>query len=223
MAINEVIITGRKYRRLIDVATKLWERISFWTKASDVEFDDGKNAQLKVGAIKGITTSTSVTETGYAIDASVIPSIYAKITELNNNFNDAIADAYQQGMNAVNNANIGSITQVRNGGSVGRNWICNSKLAIVTVNAHANCGNTTLENESTGGEGRCYVRVGVDGITKLNSSVWVHTDGSHDDLSVFGSFSMTKGQKLQAWADDGDSHGVWASLDSFSGTVWLLD
>lgn len=72
MAVNETIVTGRKYRRLIDVATKAWQRISFWTHAKDVEFDDGKTAQAKVGAIKGITTSTSVTETGYAADATVV-------------------------------------------------------------------------------------------------------------------------------------------------------
>ena len=132
-------------------------------------------------------------------------------------------DAYTQGMNAANNANIGSITQVKNGGNISNGWVCNSKLAIVTVNAHAECGNTTLENSSTGGEGHCYVCVGVDGVTKLSSSVWVHTDGSHDDLSVSGAFSMTKGQRLTAWSDDNNSPGVWSSLNSFSATVWLLD
>lgn len=39
--INEKIITNKKFRKLIDKKNKLWLRISFWTKASDVEFDDG--------------------------------------------------------------------------------------------------------------------------------------------------------------------------------------
>lgn len=47
MAVNETIVTGRKFRKLIDETTKLWQRISFWTKASDVEFDDGENAETK--------------------------------------------------------------------------------------------------------------------------------------------------------------------------------
>lgn len=55
--VNEVIVTGRKKRRLIDRAAKLWQRISYWTKACDVEFDDGKTAQEKVGAINGITSN----------------------------------------------------------------------------------------------------------------------------------------------------------------------
>lgn len=54
--VNEVTVTGRVYRRLIDKAAKLWQRISYWTKACDVEFDDGKSAQEKVGNINGITS-----------------------------------------------------------------------------------------------------------------------------------------------------------------------
>ncbi len=55
MAINERITTGRKFRRLIDRESKLWQLISWWTKASDVEFDDGKTAETKLGNINGIT------------------------------------------------------------------------------------------------------------------------------------------------------------------------
>lgn len=54
--INEIKVTGRARRVLIDKAAKLWQRISVWTHASDVEFDDGKTAQDKVGAINGITS-----------------------------------------------------------------------------------------------------------------------------------------------------------------------
>lgn len=49
--INEIIVTGRKERRLINKESKLWQRISRWTHASDVEFPDGKTAVEKVAAI----------------------------------------------------------------------------------------------------------------------------------------------------------------------------
>ena len=52
MTINEQIVTGRKFRKLIDEASRLWLRISFWTKASDVEFDDGEDAETKFFTIK---------------------------------------------------------------------------------------------------------------------------------------------------------------------------
>lgn len=51
MTINEQIVTGRKFRKLIDEASRLWLRISFWTKASDVEFDDGEDAETKFSNI----------------------------------------------------------------------------------------------------------------------------------------------------------------------------
>ena len=57
MAINETIVTGRKFRKLANAATKQWQRLSFWHKASDCEFNDGKNAETKLGAVmKGWTT-----------------------------------------------------------------------------------------------------------------------------------------------------------------------
>lgn len=37
--------------------------------------DDENTVEKNLGAIKGITTSTSVTETGYAADASVVSSL----------------------------------------------------------------------------------------------------------------------------------------------------
>jgi hypothetical protein len=45
--VEEVIITGRKYR-IFDTVNNIWKRISYWTKASDIEFDDGLNAEDEV-------------------------------------------------------------------------------------------------------------------------------------------------------------------------------
>ena len=50
----------------------MWERIYFLTNARSVDADDGDNLETKVGAIKGITTSTTVTEEGWAADAKTV-------------------------------------------------------------------------------------------------------------------------------------------------------
>ena len=66
MAVNEQIVTGRKFRKLVDETTKLWQRLSFWTKAIYVEFNDGQTAEEKVtnltsgGAIKCIRVVSSL-------------------------------------------------------------------------------------------------------------------------------------------------------------------
>lgn len=45
--VNERAVTGRKFRKLIDEANRLWLRISFWTMACDVEFADEETAETK--------------------------------------------------------------------------------------------------------------------------------------------------------------------------------
>ena len=77
---SEQIVTGKKYRILTDVAQKVWQRVSFWTKSSDVEFDDGKTAQNKVGAINGITDSLVSNSSNIAASAKAV-------SELNGNIN----------------------------------------------------------------------------------------------------------------------------------------
>lgn len=49
--INETVVTGRKFRKLLDKTTHLWQRISFWTSASDVEFSDGSVLENRFGAL----------------------------------------------------------------------------------------------------------------------------------------------------------------------------
>ncbi len=75
MAVNETIVTGRKFRKCIDAATKAWQRISFWTKSSDVEFEDGKNAETKLGAIDGITDSLEDTSSRLAASAKAVSTL----------------------------------------------------------------------------------------------------------------------------------------------------
>ena len=41
-------VAGRAYRVLTDSVNDIWDRISFWTKASDIEFDDGSVLEGKV-------------------------------------------------------------------------------------------------------------------------------------------------------------------------------
>lgn len=69
---SENIKERKIYRVLIDELNRVWERIYFLTNARSVDADDGENLETKVGAIKGITTSTTVTENGWAADAKMV-------------------------------------------------------------------------------------------------------------------------------------------------------
>ena len=79
--INNVL--HRDYKVLADntIGAFIWNRLSFWTHASDVQFDDGKTAQQKVGEINGLTTSTTITTPGYAADATVVNALNKKVSQ----------------------------------------------------------------------------------------------------------------------------------------------
>lgn len=44
---REVVLNGQFYRILVDSVNKIWARLSYWTKASDVQFEDGSYLQDK--------------------------------------------------------------------------------------------------------------------------------------------------------------------------------
>lgn len=76
MAINEQIQTGRKFRKMIDETNRLWLRISFWTKACDVEFDDGQTAETKFANVMKTINDLS------ASFRNSVNKIYNKLKEL---------------------------------------------------------------------------------------------------------------------------------------------
>ncbi len=91
MAINEQIVTGRKFRKCIDAANKAWLRISFWTKASDVEFDDGRTLQQKLGTINGITDSLTSGDVQSALSAAAGKALNEKTDKLLERLNEHIS------------------------------------------------------------------------------------------------------------------------------------
>lgn len=80
------VSTGHYFNRCTDPENNIFETYSFWHKASDCEFDDGTTAQEKLGAIKGILSSTNVTESGYAADAAVVSNLSNRLCVNNTDF-----------------------------------------------------------------------------------------------------------------------------------------
>ena len=110
---SETIVTGKKYRILTDVAQKIWQRVSFWTKSSDVEFDDGKTAETKVGAIDGITDSLVSTSSNIAASAKAVSELNGNFASFQQSFRvgcSTIAAAItEMGVATANNASPGTM------------------------------------------------------------------------------------------------------------------
>ena len=73
-------IKSRKYYRVHNGTD--WDRMHFVTDANSVDANDGDTMETKVGAFKGITTSTNVTEEGYAADAKTVSELSDSLSKL---------------------------------------------------------------------------------------------------------------------------------------------
>lgn len=104
---TENIITGKFYRILTDSVNMIWDRLSFWKKSSDVEFEDGTNLEnnkpisiLKrstaytVGTIVYISAAPSWVQlkcTTAGTTASTQPGTYASISAAGTTITDGTA------------------------------------------------------------------------------------------------------------------------------------
>ena len=77
---SKEIIVSKKLRLLTDSINKVWTRISLWTRAVDVFFNSGKNAQDTLGNIYGISDSLTSTSSNIAASTAAIKAINDKVT-----------------------------------------------------------------------------------------------------------------------------------------------
>lgn len=61
-------IGGKFYRILIDEVNDIWDRLSFWTKASDVEMNSGVDLESKLTSVdSNIDTVSSTANSAYSL------------------------------------------------------------------------------------------------------------------------------------------------------------
>ena len=72
MSVNEQNLTGRKYR-VWDAANNIWKRLSFWTKASDVELNDGTTVESAISTINtNLSIAIGFTGTTDEVEAAIL-------------------------------------------------------------------------------------------------------------------------------------------------------
>lgn len=82
----EHIVTGKKYRVLVDEANDEWDRVSFWTSAQDIECANGENVEERTSALQGVWLTgtlavgdTSITFADDSITEACFVEIYTNI------------------------------------------------------------------------------------------------------------------------------------------------
>ena len=83
----EIITKDCKEYHIWDKVNGVWNRLFFKTNAKSVEADDGKELQTKVGAINGISSSSTATDENIAAS---IGYVNQELTELNTNLKKCI-------------------------------------------------------------------------------------------------------------------------------------
>lgn len=167
MAVSEKKVTGKFYR-IWSTADKLWHRISFWTHANDVEFNDGKTAQTKLGDIKGITVSTNTKEIGYAADATSVAELNQSVTELNQSLGNLKTD-FKINLNGVK-IKAGTIVKtVRTGGN---SFVLFNLQQLKDMFNSENVTTSNIAILISNGDGAAFA-AHLEGVTVLNNSWYV--------------------------------------------------
>ena len=104
---TENLVSGKKYRILTDAVNDVWDRISFWTKASDVYYNDNTTAEAnKPTNVLKRSTAYSVGTIAYCASApswvmlrcttagttaEIVPTTYSTITSVGTVITDGTA------------------------------------------------------------------------------------------------------------------------------------
>lgn len=194
---KEQIVTGKKFRILTDVTSRLWHVISFWTKAQDVEFNDGTNAQSKLGNIAGISDSLTSTASNVAASAKAVKIINDKVVNQIGNLNRQLNNA-QEGIDAIYNAIKGQGTTP--GGKTPDQIVSSiGTLATNKYNSGKNDGYEAGKNEGSFGDTFTIdITANTSHHTQTRSDTWY--DATFPNFGNFTSVSCHIGETLH---DDG--------------------
>jgi hypothetical protein len=75
-------IVSKPYKVLTDATNKIWGKISYWKKASDVYNDNGKSLEEIFGGITGVTSSLSTASNTLIANAYAIKQLNDKLEAL---------------------------------------------------------------------------------------------------------------------------------------------
>lgn len=225
--INETISKGNKYRRLKDATSKIWQRISFWTAASDVEFENGSTLEESMGDIKGITDDLTSNSSDVAASAAAVYALNSKIatlTEQITSFSGSLSDLYnafvEKGVTPTEKTLAACVDAVNelytSGYTAGYADSEANKFGPITLgagNSDTNWSTSitagTINWQFTGKSYEEYTRsqftIRVNGATYASGG-WTD-QGNH---SASGSFEAPKGT-LSVWMANGSNHDMYWS------------
>lgn len=101
------IVSGYKKFKKYILTSSGFQLVSHWTNANTLQFDDGKTAQAKLGAIDGISSSKDSSSDKIAASTKLVSELNSNLTTVNQNLNGYKFDvidgipSYKAGADAV--------------------------------------------------------------------------------------------------------------------------
>lgn len=96
MSILSTIFKAKRYIK----TDNGYQLFSEWQKASEVEFNNGSDAETTLGAINGITSSLNTNNDNYALSAAGGYNLQSQVTKLNTNLTTIHAYTWTQSVEA---------------------------------------------------------------------------------------------------------------------------
>lgn len=96
MSILSTIFKAKRYIK----TDNGYQLFSEWQKASEVEFNNGSDAETTLGAINGITSSLNTNNDNYALSAAGGYNLQSQVTKLNTNLTTIHAYTWTQSAEA---------------------------------------------------------------------------------------------------------------------------
>ena len=154
--IGDTISKGHYFNVCTDETNQTFETRSFYTDSGDVSFADGKNAENKVGAIKGITSDLNTTATGYAADMTTVAKLNSSLVDIYVGSDGKLhktkggADTVLPFSSKVKVTIVGTLREghyaYRNsGGEQEYGWYYGSKDITIVINPDGTCTTKTFE------------------------------------------------------------------------------
>ena len=81
------IVSGYKKFKKYILTSSGFQLVSHWTNANTLQFDDGKTAQAKLGAIDGISSSKDSSSDKIAASTKLVSELNSNLTTVNQNLN----------------------------------------------------------------------------------------------------------------------------------------
>lgn len=190
---TENIVTGKSYRILKDKGNDIWDRVSFWTHATDVEMENGKNLQEELSDTIATINGTVTTKIN-ALETSLNSTIANRLTPLEQQVatNKNSISSLNTGL-ANTNSTIGSLsTSMNNMNSDLQRRIAASQMYILWLCIPKNDLDTVRP-----GERSMFRFDSSDGEVRTNpASPWGWTPNPNRDINTITANNI--GSKLSA-------------------------